>query len=358
MKLSEETCRIGFEQLGDVPFGSIMDMVKIAPDLLRLGGLRSVYNKIAQYVKDERLRVAFSFHPLLIGGNPFTASALYTLIPFLERRWGVHWAMGGTGAVVRGLVTLIEGQGSAMRYNAEVAQITTAGGKATGVRLASGETITADIVVSNADSAFTYTKLLSETRRLRWSDFRLRHSRYSMGLFVWYFGTNRRYDDVYHHTIMLGPRYRGLLDDIFSRKVLADDFSLYLHRPSATDPSVAPPGCDAFYVLSPVPNLLGATDWRTEAETLPAEDRRPPFGNRAAGPGKSRRHLETAYPNRFPRSAAGHPWLRLRTGTGAAAKRLVPSAQQERGYRGAVSRRRRHPSGCGRAGCSVFRQSP
>ncbi len=267
MKLSAETCQIGFEQLGDYHFGSIMDMVKIAPDLLRLGGLRTVYNKIGQYVKDERLRVAFSFHPLLIGGNPMRASALYTLIPFLERRWGVHWAMGGTGAVVQGMVGLIEGQGSSIRYNAEVAQIITRNGKATGVRLATGKTLAADIVVSNADSAFTYTKLLSETRRLRWSDFRLRHSRYSMSLFVWYFGTNRRYDDVYHHTILLGPRYKGLLKDIFDRKVLADDFSLYLHRPSATDPSVAPPGCDAFYVLSPVPNLKGNVDWRSAAET-------------------------------------------------------------------------------------------
>ncbi|MFL5253858.1 MAG: phytoene desaturase family protein, partial [Rhodopila sp.] len=128
MKLSEETCRIGFEQLGDAPFGSIMDMVRIAPDLLRLGGLRSVYGKIAEYVKDERLRVAFSFHPLLIGGNPFTASAIYTLIPFLERCWGVHWAMGGTGAVVQGLAKLIEGQGNTIRYNTEVAQITTSHG--------------------------------------------------------------------------------------------------------------------------------------------------------------------------------------------------------------------------------------
>ncbi|MBS0639896.1 MAG: phytoene desaturase [Acetobacteraceae bacterium] len=266
MKLSAETCQIGFEQLGDYHFGSIMDMVKIAPDLLRLGGLRTVYNKIGQYVKDERLRVAFSFHPLLIGGNPMKVSALYTLIPYLERRWGVHWAMGGTGAVVQGLAKLIEGQGNTILCNTEVTQITTRNGKATGVRLASGETIPADIVVSNADSAFTYTKLLSETRRLRWSDFRLRHSRYSMGLFVWYFGTNRRYDDVFHHTIMLGPRYAGLLNDIFERKVLAEDFSLYLHRPSATDPSVAPEGCDAFYVLSPVPNLQGNVDWRTAAE--------------------------------------------------------------------------------------------
>jgi phytoene desaturase len=266
MRLSETTCRIGFEELGDVPFGSWTDMVKVAPDLLRLGGHRSVYGVVSKFIKDERLRQVFSFHPLLIGGNPFTASAIYTLIPYLERRWGVHSAMGGTGQVVRGLVGLIAGQGNTIRYGAAVERIIVAGRRARGVRLESGETIAADIVVSNADSAWTYRKMLSPEARRRWTDRKLDRADYSMGLFVWYFGTDRRYEDLPHHTIMLGPRYRGLLRDIFKRKVLAEDFSLYLHRPTATDPSLAPPGCDAFYVLSPVPNLAGATDWLTAAE--------------------------------------------------------------------------------------------
>ena len=221
---------------------------------------------MASYVRDERLRVVLSFHPLLIGGNPFTTTSIYCLIAFLERRWGVHFAMGGTGKLVQGLASLIEGQGGTLRCGAEVTEILTRRGIATGVRLATGEILEADIVVSNADSAWTYKKLLPGFTRKRWTDRRIDRARYSMSLFVWYFGTRRRYEDVAHHTILLGPRYRGLLDDIFERKVLADDFSLYLHRPTATDSSLAPVGCDAFYVLSPVPHLASGVDWTTEAE--------------------------------------------------------------------------------------------
>ena len=266
MRLSETTCRIGFEQLGDVPFGSWTDMVRVAPELVRLGGYRSVYAQVSKFIKDERLRIVFSFHPLLIGGNPFTASAIYTLIPYLERQWGVHCAVGGTGRVVQGLADLITDQGHTIRYDSEVNQIVVADGRAGGVRLTSGETIRADIVVSNADSTWTYRKLLPPDTRRRWTDRKLETARQSMGLFVWYFGTDCRYEDVAHHTIILGPRYRELLSDIFKRKVLAEDFSLYLHRPTATDRSLAPAGNDAFYVLSPVPNLAGRTDWSTAAE--------------------------------------------------------------------------------------------
>jgi phytoene desaturase len=266
MRLSETTCRIGFEQLGDVPFGSWTDMARVVPDLLRLGGHRSVYALVSRFIKDERLRIVFSFHPLLIGGNPFTASAIYTLIPYLERRWGVHFALGGTGEIVRGLAGLIDRLGGTLRCNEQVEQILVNQQRARGVRLTSGETIPADIVVSNADSAWTYGKLVPPEARRRWTNRKLDRARYSMGLFLWYFGTDRRYDTVAHHTIVLGPRYRELLRDIFKRKVLAQDFSLYLHRPTATDPSLAPPGCDAFYVLSPVPNLGGDTDWRMAAE--------------------------------------------------------------------------------------------
>jgi phytoene desaturase len=266
MAASAEICRVGFEELGHVPFGAASDMLRIAPDLLRLGGHRSVYGLVSRFFRDERLRTAFSFHPLLIGGSPFRASAIYCLIAALERRWGVHFAMGGTGALVRGLVGLIEGQGGRLRLGAEVSRITVANGTARGVVLADGESIPADIVVSNADSAWTALHLLPPEAKPPWGDWRMCRAHSSMGLFVWYFGTRRTYPDVAHHTILLGPRYRDLLADIFGRKVLAEDFSLYLHRPTATDPSLAPPGCDAFYVLSPVPNLDGGQDWAALAE--------------------------------------------------------------------------------------------
>ncbi|MCJ2074076.1 phytoene desaturase [Methylobacterium sp. E-016] len=266
MAQSEAIFRVGFEELGHVPFGRIRDMLRIAPDLVRLGGHRSVYDVVAKYIRDERLRTIFSFHPLLIGGSPFRASAIYCLIAHLERRWGVHFAMGGTGRLVDGLVGLIAGQGGALHCDAEVAEITVACGAATGVRLADGTTIAADIVVSNADSAHTYRNLVPASARRRWTDRKVDKAHSSMGLFVWYFGTKRKYPDVAHHTILMGPRYRALIDDIFRRKHLADDFSLYLHRPTETDPMLAPPGCDAFYVLSPVPNLAGGQDWAALAE--------------------------------------------------------------------------------------------
>jgi len=266
MQASEAIFKVGFEQLGHVPFDSIMDMVKVVPDLMKPASYRTVHGLVSQYIKDERLRTVLSFHPLLVGGNPFTTTSVYCLIAFLERRWGVHFAMGGTGRLVTGLVDLIEGQGSVVRCNAEVAQITLDGQRATGVQLVTGERLAADVVVSNADAAWTYRHLLPKSAKRRWSDGKLARARYSMGLFVWYFGTKRQYPDVEHHTILLGPRYKELLEDIFDRKVLADDFSLYLHRPTATDPSLAPDGCDAFYVLSPVPHLESGTNWAVEAE--------------------------------------------------------------------------------------------
>lgn len=264
---SEERFRIGFEQLGHVPFGGIWDMLRVAPDLLRLGGFRSVHSLVASHIRDPRLRTIFSYHPLLVGGNPFAASSIYALIAYLERKWGVHYAMGGTGSLVAGIADLIRGQGNTIRCNATVTQILLNGRRARGVRLESGEEISADIVVSNADSAWTYRHLLPPEARQRWTDRKLERSRYSMGLFVWHFGTNRRFDQVGHHTLLLGPRYKGLLTDIFRRKRLAEDFSLYLYRPTATDPSMAPPGCDSFYALSPVPNLEGETDWNSMAGT-------------------------------------------------------------------------------------------
>lgn len=270
LRASKSIFEVAFAELADQPFHGIGTLLSAAPDLLRLGGFRSVHAEVCRYFKSEKLRLLFSFHPLLIGGNPFTTTAYYCLIAHLERTYGVHYAMGGTGSLVRGLTDLIAGQGGELRCNAEVTEILVKGGRACGVRLADGSVLQSDIVVSNADAAWTYSKLLAHHPRRRWTDRRLARARYSMSLFVWYFGTNRRYDSVYHHMMVLGPRYRELLRDIFDRKVLAEDFSLYLHRPSATDPSVAPAGCDSFYVLAPVPNLKSGTDWQSQAESYRA----------------------------------------------------------------------------------------
>lgn len=267
MEASREICRVGFEELGHVSFGSLKDMLRVVPDLMRLQGYRSVYGLVSRYFKDERLRTIFSFHPLLVGGNPFRTTSVYALISHLERHWGVHYAVGGTNRLVTGLVDLIEGQGGSVRCDTAVAEITLDGRRATGVRLESGEEIPAAIVVSNADSAWTYRHLVPAHARKRWTDAKIARSRYSMSLFVWYFGTSKRYEDVEHHTILLGPRYRELLRDIFDRKILAEDFSLYLHRPTASDPSLAPDGCDSFYVLSPVPHLEADIDWTQRAES-------------------------------------------------------------------------------------------
>jgi len=266
MKASAEIYKTAFEELADQPFHKFMTMMAEFPQMIRLGGMRSVYSKVSDYFTHEKLRIAFSFHPLLIGGNPLSTTAYYCLIGHLERTFGVHYAMGGTGALVAAMVSLAEGLGAQMRYNAPVDEILVENGRAAGVRLKNGETISADLVVSNVDAATTYRRLLRSHGRKRWTDEKLSAKNYSMSLFVWYFGTDRRWEDVYHHVMVLGPRYKGLLKDIFDRKHLADDCSLYLHRPTATDMTLAPEGCDAFYVLSPVPNLKGGADWRTQAE--------------------------------------------------------------------------------------------
>ena len=266
VEVAERCRRIGFEGMGSIAFDRFIDLIKALPGFARMQAWRTIYGVVAKHLRHPQLRIAFSFHTLLIGGNPFSVTSAYALIHSLERRWGVHSVMGGTGALVRGMVKLLQQRGVAIRYQARVAEITVEAGRATGVRLANGETLAADIVVSNADSAWTYKHLVRREHRRHWSDSRIERGRYSMGLFVWYFGTKRRYEEVPHHTMVLGPRYKGLLRDIFKRKHLADDFSLYLHRPTATDPSLAPPGCDTFYALSPVPHLDSGTDWRTHAE--------------------------------------------------------------------------------------------
>lgn len=263
---SKRIFETGFVQLGDVPFSRLTDMLKVAPDLISLESYRTVYGLVSKYISSEKLRQVLSFHPLLVGGNPFSTTSVYALICHLERQWGVHFPMGGTGSLVQGLVKLIESQGNTVLLNQEVQQILVDRGRATGVRMSNGAVIPAQVVVSNADSAWTYRHLLAPEHRRRWTDKKLNRAAYSMSLFVWYFGTKRKYEQVDHHTILLGPRYKELLADIFDRKRLASDFSLYLHRPTATDPSLAPEGCDTFYVLSPVPHLDSGTNWREEAE--------------------------------------------------------------------------------------------
>ncbi len=262
---SKKIFEVGFDKLAHVPFGSWTDMARIAPEMIKLKSWLTVYQLVSLYVKDDRLRQILSFHPLLVGGNPYSTTSIYTLIAFLERKWGVHFPAGGTGSLVRGLVDLITGQGGEVRCDSEVEEILVEGGRAVGVRLKGGEVLRSDIVVSNADAGFTYRHLVPAAHRRHWTNERVEKARYSMSLFVWYFGTKRKYDNVAHHSILLGPRYRGLLDDIFE-KVLSQDFSLYLHRPTATDPDLAPPGCDGFYVLSPVPHLQSGTDWRAVGE--------------------------------------------------------------------------------------------
>ncbi len=208
LKASEAIYKVGFEQLGHVPFDSWTDMARVLPDLLKLEGYRTVYSLACKHVSDPRLRVVLTFQSLLVGGNPFATTSVYCLIAFLERRWGVHFPMGGTGSLVKGLVGLIEGQGGAVRCGQAVAEITVERGAASGVRMESGQHLAADVVVSNADAAWTYRHLLAPEHRKRWTDKRIEKARYSMSLFVWYFGTRRQYPDVAHHTILLGPRYR------------------------------------------------------------------------------------------------------------------------------------------------------
>lgn len=266
MDMSRRIFEVGFERLAHAPFSRWTDMLRILPEMVRLRSYRTVYGLVSSFVRDDRLRQVLSFHPLLVGGNPFETTSIYSLICHLERKWGVWFPRGGTGALVRGLVGLVEGQGNQVECNAEVERIVVEQGRARGVVMADGRRIDADIVISNADSGWTYRHLLPPEARKHWTDARVEKARYSMSLFVWYFGTRRRYEDVAHHTIMLGPRYKALLDDIFNKKRLAEDFSLYLHRPTASDPALAPPGHDAFYVLSPVPHLDADVDWSTQSE--------------------------------------------------------------------------------------------
>ncbi|MEM1429304.1 MAG: phytoene desaturase [Pseudomonadota bacterium] len=259
---AEERYEFGFEDLGRRPMNELWELIKVLPRFAWLRADRSVYAHAARRFRDERLRMAFSFHPLFIGGDPFRVTSMYILVSHLEKEFGVHYAMGGVEAIAKAMARVVEDQGGAVRYGLEADEILLVGdgrnARATGVKLADGEEIQADIVVSNADAGHTYDRLLRRSQKRRWSPARLRRTRWSMGLFVWYFGTRGTrgmWRDVGHHTVLNGPRYRGLVDDIFLKGKLADDMSLYVHRPSVTDPTCAPEGDDTFYALSPVPHL-------------------------------------------------------------------------------------------------------
>lgn len=262
---SKEIFDIGYQQLAHVPFSRLSDMLRIVPDLVHLGAYRSVHGMVSKYIRDPRLRQVFTFQPLLVGGNPFNTPAIYLLIHWLERKWGVHFAMGGTTAIVAAMVRLLDEVGVEVRLNARVERIEIANGKIGSVVLDDGTSVATDRVVANADPSTVYSKLIDPKHRSRHSDRAIARRRQSMSLFVLYFGTSRRYDDLAHHTIILGPRYRELLSDIFDKRTLARDFSLYLHAPTHTDPSLAPPGHESFYVLSPVPNQKSGIDWEQAA---------------------------------------------------------------------------------------------
>jgi phytoene desaturase len=265
LKYSEEVFQEGYEKLAHVPFLNWWSMVLVSPQLARLKAYRSVYQTVSKYIKDPHLRQVFSFHSLLVGGNPFSASSIYTLIHCLERKWGVFFPKGGTGALVRGLVSLFQDLGGKLRLNAEIQEITTNGENVTGIRTKDGRNETFDLVVSNADVVHTYHSLLAKEPRAEAIRKRLKKMTYSMSLFLIYFGTRRRYANLTHHNVIFGPRYRELLRDIFDHGRLAEDFSLYLHAPSYSDPTLAPRGCEAFYVLSPVPHLGKLPiDWKSE----------------------------------------------------------------------------------------------
>ena len=263
---AEKCYRLGFEGMASISFATLSDLIAVLPDFMRMRAWKTIYSRVASFIRDPKLRMVFSFHPLLIGGNPFSVTCAYTLINALERRHGVHWAMGGTGALIQGLVGLIKGQGNSVRCESEVEEILVRHQRAVGVRLADGQILESEIVVSNADTAWTYRYLIPAQHRRHWTNAKIERTKFSMSLFVWYFGTRQQFHDIPHHMILMGPRYRELLADIFKRKILAKDFSLYLHRPSASDPSVAPPGHDTFYVLSPVPHLQSGVDWSVAAE--------------------------------------------------------------------------------------------
>ena len=276
LKDSQRRYIVGFEGMVAKPMHKLWETIKVLPQFAMLRADRSILGLARARVKDERLRMALSFHPLFIGGDPMNVTSMYALVAYLEKEFGVHYAMGGVQAIADAMVRVINEQGGTVQHGAQVDEILVRDGAAQGVSLTDGQVLSAPLVVSNADAGHTYDHLLRNHRKRRWTPGRLKRSRWSMGLFVWYFGTKGtkgKWQDVGHHTILSGPRYEGLLRDIFIKGKLADDMSIYLHRPSLTDPSVAPDGDDTWYALSPVPHLGHANpvDWAKEADSYRAK---------------------------------------------------------------------------------------
>lgn len=254
----------GYEELVAVPFQRFTDMLRVAPDLVRLRADRSVYETVSRFVTHPHIRQALSFHSLLVGGNPFDTSSIYTLIHYLERKWGVFFPRGGTGALVRAMVRLYEELGGTLLLDEPVREVTleNAAGRCVHRVQTAKRTRDFDMVVSNADVHHTYSRLYAKHPLAARKARKLERLDWSMSLYVMHFGVNRVYEDIAHHTVLFGPRYRELLNDIFYGNELPDDFSLYLHAPTVTDKSLAPEGCSTFYVLSPVPHLGNANvDW-------------------------------------------------------------------------------------------------
>ncbi len=267
---------VGFEGMVDKPMHKFWSTGKVIPEFALLRADKSIFGLAKSRVKDPRLQMALSFHPLFIGGDPMHVTSIYALVSHLEKEYGVHYAIGGVQAIADAMKGVVERQGGQVHLNTEVDEIVVENGAAKGVRLTDGTTLAAPLVVSNADAGFTYDRLLRNHPRKRWTTKKLDKTRWSMGLFVWYFGTMgtaEMWKDVGHHTILSGPRYEGLLNDIFIKGKLADDMSLYLHRPSVTDPNVAPKGDDTFYALSPVPHLGhdNPVDWQKMSKVYQAK---------------------------------------------------------------------------------------
>ena len=268
LEKSKAIFKIGFEDLADQAFHNFSKMVAVLPELIRLNSVQTVWGLVSSHLKSPYMQQAFSIQSLLVGGNPFDTTSIYSLIHYLEREWGVHFAMGGTGSLTKALETLMHEEGIKVTLDEPVQKVHINNRKAVGVILKSGEIKPADIVISNADAAYLYSSMIEKKDKSFSARIKTKYAQFSMGLYVLYFGTTKQYTEVEHHTIWLGKRYQELLDDIFHKQILADDFSLYLHRPSATDPSFAPEGCDSFYVLAPVPNLQGKVDWELEGPLL------------------------------------------------------------------------------------------
>ena len=249
LSTSRDIFDIGFTKLADEPFDKPISMIKQIPNLVKLGCYKTVWQLVSDHLQHEKLRQAFSIQPLLVGGNPLDTTSIYNLIHFLEQKWGVHFAVGGMGALVKALEQLMRSKDIKIRLGEEVEGVIAEEKKVTAVDLKGGKRIRCDIVVSNADPAYLYKKMVPRDQQ-RWSArVKAKYSKFSMGLYVLYFGTTKRFPSIAHHTIWLGKRYESLLDDIFNRQVLADDFSYYVHRPTATDPSMGADGCDIFYAV-------------------------------------------------------------------------------------------------------------